>query len=94
MNSIVKFLITIANDRKRYYAHRLAELDKVKAFISSPYNAKQAGLDNNTLYLQDNRLQEISQEVYPKLSFFQIAEFNNSNVLASNLPLKYLSRTF
>jgi len=68
---IVKSIVSIANDGKRYYDHRLTEIEKVRAFISSPYNATQAGLETNTLYIRDNRLREILQEIFTEKVLYQ-----------------------
>jgi len=44
---IVKSVVSLAEDGKRYYDHRLTELEKVKGFVSSPVMQQQTGLETN-----------------------------------------------
>jgi hypothetical protein len=62
---IVKSLVSIANDGKRYYDHRLTAIEKIRGFLSSSAMQKQAELESNPYKIYDNRLREILQENFP-----------------------------
>jgi hypothetical protein len=65
---LVKSLVSIANDGKRYYDHRLTELEKIKGLLTSSVMQKQTESEINPYKIYDKRLVEILQEVFAENS--------------------------